>query len=504
MLPKNLFIIAACNPHRGNSVSTIQKPSGNEMNEKWFKEHYLVRPLHPSFKHLIWDFGFLESHEEKLYIEAKLMQLKESLSPSERSTLSEKIARSQNCLREFTHEFLIESGVGDEKSAEASSSVVSQRDIQRVLKLYVWLKESFQKLQKYGFHENCPQCNWHISVRALYTSLAMVYYFRLNEKYRKKFAKIFNDNPTAVTINGCNGSSGTKEGIHISFSKALEDELQWLIENVELPPGVANIKALRENLYLIITCCMVKIPLIITGPPGCSKTLSFKIAVANLMGEMSPKSVFRNKIMKCLEPHTYQCSKHSVTDEIDTLFEKATIRQRQIDENGLPSSVVVFMDKASLPNENLQILNVLHHHLDNCKVSFVALSNVTLDAAKSNRAICLFQTNTSHEDLQQLATTMLRFQSLHSTTPDTIKEQIGRLTEVYLQKMKLKEFNSIFGLRDIMHFFSYIRKRLHTDVPAIPPEMLVQSLQRNFSGLPNFQQLAIDFLSQVHKLYSLV
>ena len=457
-----------------------------------------MRPLHPSFQHLIWDFGFLEKSQEDAYIEAKLRQVDSdnSLTPQEWEILTSKIRNSQQYLRQFTSHYLKESGASEAMTDDASSSAVSQRDIQRVLKLYIWLKKSFFTFKKYGFTDsNSSLYNWHISVRALYTALAMVYYFRLSSKYRTDYAKLLDDNPTAVTVVECS----CKKAIYITFSMALQDELNWLIENIELPPGVANIKALRENLYLIMVCCMTNTPLIITGPPGCSKTLSFKIAFANLQGEASPKEVFKQKMIKSLEPHIYQCSKHSVTDDIDALFKKATARQNQICEFGLPSTVVVFMDEVGLPDEKLQILKVLHHHLDESKVPFVALSNTTLDAAKSNRAICLFQTKTSHEDLQQLAVAMLRFESLQST-PDTIKEEIACLTKVFMEKMESEEFRRIFGLRDIMHFFSYIKRLSKNDELAtnIPPKMIISSLQRNFSGTSNFHGLAEDFLSEVH------
>lgn len=320
-LPLNMFLIAACNPHRGNSVSTINKPSDCGKNEKWFKADYLVRPLHPSFQHLIWDFGYLEDTEENAYIESKLKQLENSLTERECQILTEKIAKSQSLLRQFTHDYLITNGANEVDSAKASSSAVSQRDIQRVLKLYIWLKDSFIRLEKYGFSPgHADQSDWHVSVRALYTALGLVYYFRLNAEYRKKYADSLDKSPNLVRI-----TDG--EVLRVSFSQTVEDELTWLIENVELPPGVANIKALRENLYMIIVCCMANIPLIITGPPGCSKTLSFKIAVANLLGEVSPKETFKHKIMKCLEPHIYQCSKHSNTDDIETLFDKKFCHQ---------------------------------------------------------------------------------------------------------------------------------------------------------------------------------
>ena len=486
--------MAACNPHRANSISTIIKPTGGSGNEKWFRGNYLVRQLHPSFHQIMWDFGYLKKSEEDEYIIAKLEKIEQSLKRKEYKILKQNISCSQELIRQFTRECLIDTGCEEDEAKISSKSAVSQRDIQRVLKLYQWLKNSYKVLKKYGYleDENEAHHNWHISTRALYVSLALVYYFRLNAKYREQYADFFDKQKLLVTVVT---SSGTESNC-ISFTKALSEELEWLMQNIELPPGVADTKALRENLFAIITCCMTKIPLIIIGPPGSSKTLSFKIAMANLLGEVSPKSVFRSEVMKGLEPHIYQCSQFSLSEDIDALFEKAILRQNQINTSGQNATVVVFMDEAGLPDEKKQVLKVLHYHLDTPKVPFVALTNTALDAAKSNRAICLFQINNSQDDLRQLSSVMLGFQP-GDNIPSAINSQINSLIEVYLDKMKHHEFNSIFGLRDIMHFFSYIRRRIGDNRSSVPAELIVDSLQRNFSGAHNFYDMAGDFLNKV-------
>ncbi len=452
----------------------------------------------------MWDFGYLQPKEEMEYIESKLKQVETTLTEVECRMLVYHIVRSQDLIRNFTEEWLLNSTDNkteswQAESKKASKSAVSQRDIQRVLKLYQWLKMSNEVLGKYGYcreNEDKDDYNRHISIRALYVSLSLVYYFRLNADYREKYAKTLDASPMLVMIVEENEGILKKRAIDIKFTVAVTDELDWLMKNIELPPGIANTKSLRENLFSIITCCMTKIPLIIIGPPGSSKTLSFKIAVANLLGEVSPKKVFRNKVMKGLEPHIYQCSKHSVTEDIDSLFEKAIKRQTQIDSICHDATVVVFMDEAGLPDEKLQVLKVLHYHLDNPKVPFVALTNTALDAAKSNRAICLFQINNSVSDLIRLASVILGFSSV-KIIPKAIEVQITSLIEVYLKKMKVTEFSSIFGLRDIMHFFAYIRRKKVNHLQSIPSELMMRSLRRNFSAVPNFNAMVEEFLKEV-------
>ena len=63
LIPENVFIIAACNPHRGNSLAS---------HETWVRGSYYVRPLHPTLKLLMWDYGALNEYQEKDYIKAKM------------------------------------------------------------------------------------------------------------------------------------------------------------------------------------------------------------------------------------------------------------------------------------------------------------------------------------------------------------------------------------------------------------------------------------------------
>ena len=77
------------------------------------------------------------------------------------------------------------------------------------------------------------------------------------------------------------------------------------------------------------------------------------------------------------------------------------------------------MDEAGLPEERHESLKVLHYHLDRKEVSFVAITNHALDAAKTNRAISLYRPETSTEDLKILAKDLL-----HTATPMTTKTKV--------------------------------------------------------------------------------
>jgi len=68
-IPDNVFIVAACNPHRGNSLAS------HRQKETWFRGAYYVRQLHPTLHFLMWDYGSQNEAQEREYVKAKMMML---------------------------------------------------------------------------------------------------------------------------------------------------------------------------------------------------------------------------------------------------------------------------------------------------------------------------------------------------------------------------------------------------------------------------------------------
>ena len=76
-IPENVFIVAACNPNRGNSLSS------HSQKETWIRGAYYVRQLHPTFCYLMWDYGSLDEHQERDYINAKMKILNQQMRDAE-------------------------------------------------------------------------------------------------------------------------------------------------------------------------------------------------------------------------------------------------------------------------------------------------------------------------------------------------------------------------------------------------------------------------------------
>ena len=463
-----MFVVAACNPHRGNSLASHEQ-------DRWLRGSYYVRPLHPTLQLIMWDYGSLDTAQERDYINAKIKMLHRTISNVEIAGLTELIVESQEVMRHYAEQLLRSPGVSPEEAKIASHSCVSQRDIQRVFTLHEWLMKGYTTSKPYG---DCK--DYHR--RAVLVALGIVYYMRLNTKFREAYRALMDKK--YIFLN------------EVTFSQAFNSELDWYIDQVELPQGIAKTQALKENIFATIICTVTRIPLIIVGAPGSSKTLSFNITVANLKGQESKKELFR-RIDKypSLDPHYYQCSRRTTSNEIQTVFSRAINRQKSHLTISLPINCVVFMDEAGLPEERHESLKVLHYYLDNPEVSFVAITNHVLDAAKTNRAISLFRPESSADDLETLAKGCLC--SDPDNPPPELKNDlttIAKLCTYYLSLMELKEFKQFFGLRDFIHFVNYLRRKRQNTLNA---QVVQEAVERNFNGSDEFELICKQFLHTV-------
>ena len=480
-----MFIVAACNPYRGDSLASLTANSAEDLasmkdtqkvDDQWFRGSYYVRPLHPTMELLMWDYKALNRDQEREYVFAKMKTTLDSKAANT-AILTDHIVKSQDLVRQYALENLVRCGLNRQEATVRASSTVSQRDIQRVFRFFSWLLNLFSTVKRYTEEDSMK-----VNLRALYVALALVYYFRLDRNYREQYA----DEMDRVPVLSIDSKP-------ITFTNALHEELDWLVNEMSLPLGVAKTEALKENLYATVICAMTHTPLIIVGAPGSSKTLSFKIAVSNLQGVASSKDIFRNsEVFHALEPTFYQCSRRSTSTEIESIFDKAVKNQLFYTSSGQNCYSVVMMDEAGLPEESHESLKVLHVHLDKQEVSFVGISNHVLDAAKSNRAVSLFRPKTTNKDVRELAEACLKGQ----------QDLIKGISQAYIRKTESQAFRAFYGLRDFIHFFSYLQRHQDAYHEVITPQTVMQALERNFNGSDQFESICECFLQEV-TMYSM-
>ena len=546
-IPKNIFIIAACNPHRGNSLAALTVANAGRLRvindysaDTWIMDSYFVQKLHPTLAYLMWDYGSLDEGQEEQYVLSKVDMFckhpsetqklfkdeqPETHKPKDQSSEAQKVKEneqsetrklkgdqssevqkpkqsetqktktviekamvtdmivfSQKLMRKYVFEEL-STKLAEHEAKVSSKCCVSQRDIQRVFTFYEWTLKLYWK-----FNPHHDPDDFTSSLRAILVALGTVYYMRLNRKYRTQYQNDFAHQFSTV----------------LQFSDAFQSELDWYTQQIELPKGIAKTQALKENMFAVIICTVTQTPLIIVGAPGSSKTLSFNVAVSNLRGQESKNKIFRKTDVFCsLDPHFYQCSRRTTSNEIHTVFSRAITRQENIAQLSLPIKCVVFMDEAGLPERSHESLKILHSYLDDLKVSFVAISNTVLDAAKTNRAVTLFRDPMEiSEDLEVLTNECL-FES-PGCPPHNLKEHVDTIVNLhsaYTETMTELKLSRFFGLRDFIHFVQYIRHECvqrGTNLSLYQVAQLVTvSLEKNFSGSQQFSAIHEAFLHQV-------
>jgi len=77
------------------------------------------------------------------------------------------------------------------------------------------------------------------------------------------------------------------------------------LNNMKLPPNIARNAALRENVFMMIICIELKIPLFLVGKPGSSKSLAKSIVADAMQGAVSSLPLFR-KFKQVHKLHAYR------------------------------------------------------------------------------------------------------------------------------------------------------------------------------------------------------
>ncbi len=204
----------------------------------------------------------------------------------------------------------------------------------------------------------------HPLENAVMLSFFFCYYCRLDEAHiREEFVRALKD----VTR------------LFKQFKKFTNGELENLAKDLEVEEGIALNAPLKENIFLLLVAIENSIPIVLTGPPGSSKTLSTRILYKNINNN---KRVFKGKPRLILK--SYQCSELSTSEGIQKVFESAIEQQGRSRDH----RVVVILDEIGLAEKSSSNpLKVLHRLLEPPRVAVIGLSNWSLDPAKMNRMV---------------------------------------------------------------------------------------------------------------------
>ncbi|XP_036924176.1 E3 ubiquitin-protein ligase RNF213 isoform X2 [Sturnira hondurensis] len=480
-----LHIIAACNPYRKHSPKMISRLEAAGLGYRVRAEEtadrlgstplrqlvYRVHALPPSLTPLVWDFGQLNDATERLYIQQIVQRLVDAtvVGDDEMQVIADVLSASQCFMRKQGNE----------------CSFVSLRDVERCVKVFRWFHEHSETLlsqqgtavhacHAHGDFEEDPVL-W-----ALVLAIGVCYHASLErqESYRKAICRCL---PQPY-----------------DDSKAVLDTItraqDLFLKGVPLRKTVARNLALKENVFMMVICIELRIPLFLVGKPGSSKSLAKTIVADAMQGQAAHSDLFRN--LKQVHLVSFQCSPHSTPQGIIGTFRQCA-RFQQDKDLGRYVSVVV-LDEVGLAEDSPKMpLKALHPLLeDGCieddpaphkKVGFIGISNWALDPAKMNRGIFVSRGSPNRKELVESAKGICCSDPL---VQERIKGYFAPFAEAYETVCKLQD-KEFFGLRDYYSLIKMVFASAKASNKKPSPQDIAQAVLRNFSGKDGIHALDI-------------
>ena len=488
-LLRDVIFIAACNPYRLRPQATTDKAAGLQPPSAMLHRRphgpagipasllYRVHPLPETMMDYVWDYGSLEAKDEEEYIRCMHLSAEvpddQLYHPPGRGQTTEAVTTAVIT----AHQFVQRHG--------NATMATSLRDVERCLRLMEWWKKHIRDLKCKGQEI----ANVDSRVKACILSLAICYDCRLaDSEVRQKFRK-------KISGQLCEDLSLRMKQPSELFTSVVKRYQKVLLETMKKrPEWTAENTALLENVFVILVSLMNKIPVLVVGKPGSSKSLAMKIIAANVLGKKSDDDFLKK--LPALDIVPYQGSTSSTSQGIEQVFENA---EGKVEEGVLP---VVLLDEIGLAEVSpANPLKVLHNKLEPAdgrplQVGVVGISNFLLDAAKMNRAIQLLRPDPDSTDLSMTA------RSIRNTIGqyDLLTENdLGIITKAYMKYQEdlnqTHKFANFHGLRDFYYLvkgiclqMSNLKKDGHGPVQLNekdPKERIwMKAFARNFGGLP--------------------
>lgn len=409
-LNSKLRVIAAMNPYRmrehvEKGSGLVFKIQGDGVQQDDLSQLvYRVHPVPQSFLDLVYDFGALTGHTERLYIATMVeTHLKCECTGHERELIQSLLCESQVYVRKI----------------ESDLSAASLRDVRRCLELTNWFLNMLVPRK-----ENTKICPLACAITL---ALAFVYYYRLpTETARRGFWKHLRANISFSWVPAKKYGTLSKKG---GFSAVLKGITKRLCDHIIVDEGIAMNAALAENLFVTIICILNRLPVFIVGRPGSSKTLTLQVIASNLQGAQSPNEFWRK--FPAIQIFPYQCSPLSSSEAIQHQFDMA-LRFQEFAQNTV---TVLLLDEVGLAEHSPEMpLKVLHKLLVDPPIAIVGLSNWVLDPAKMNRSICLNRPEPSVSDIEVTGRRIFRdVIGYADEDQEKIDKILGPLSQAYLE-----------------------------------------------------------------------
>ncbi|KAL0993465.1 hypothetical protein UPYG_G00108340 [Umbra pygmaea] len=494
-----LQVIAACNPYRKHTDEMIQRLESaglgyrvraDETDEKLGSIPlrqlvYRVQALPPSMIPLVWDFGQLNNHTEKMYIQQIVQRVTETNTIDARYTrlITDVLSASQNYMR----------------TRKDECSFVSLRDVERCMQVFVWFHKNHEMLlaelnqyQRNQATEMSERNQMELEERdpvlwSVVMALGVCYHSCLEnkDKYRQKICKYLN-----------NSYSPFKVMQEISIMQDL------LLSGVPLGQTIARNNALKENVFMMVVCIELRIPLFLVGKPGSSKSLSKTLVADAMQGQAAHSELYKR--LKQIHLVSFQCSPHSTPEGIINTFKQCG--RFQEGKNLREYISVVVLDEIGLAEDSPKMpLKTLHPLLEEgCiddeplphkKVGFIGISNWALDPAKMNRGIFVSRGDPDEKELIESAKGIC---SSDAMILEKVRDFFQPFARAYLQICH-KQGKGFFGLRDYYSLIKMIFAVTKATERRPSAGHIVEAVLRNFSGRDDVDAVTV-FTKRLQKI----
>uniref|UniRef100_A0A8C5INE1 RING-type E3 ubiquitin transferase n=1 Tax=Junco hyemalis TaxID=40217 RepID=A0A8C5INE1_JUNHY len=482
-----LRIIAACNPYRKHTDRMIQRlelaglgyrVKADDTREKLGSIPlrqlvYRVHALPPSMIPLVWDFGQLNNCTEKMYIQQIVQRVAEQLllvTKDDVRTVTEVLFASQQYMRQRDDE----------------CSFVSLRDVERCMEVFKWFYRHspmlLRELEKYLAERKAPKGSGDRNgvIWSLVLAVGVCYHASLEEKepYRTAISQVL---PKPYDT-----------------QKKILEEITLMqdlfLSGVPLRDTIARNLALKENVFMMVICIELKIPLFLVGKPGSSKSLAKTIVADAMQGQAAHSDLFKD--LKQIHLVSFQCSPLSTPEGIIGTFKHCA--RFQEGKNLEEYVSVVVLDEIGLAEDSPKMpLKTLHPLLeDGCiddvplphkKVGFIGISNWALDPAKMNRGIFVSRGDPSREELIESAKGIC---CSARGALQKVEQYFHHFADAYENICKAQD-REFFGLRDYYSLIKMFFALAKSSKSEPTPQDIAAVVLRNFGGKDDVNALEI-------------
>ena len=376
---KEVIFIAACNPYRTYNENTFSKRKIYDVGLKLHDEEstkyvYYVKPLPYSLLHYVFNFGTLKENDEKKYIKRMISDpiIKSLKTLNNSKKEKQTIEQIKNGIFQ-AHKFIREHN---------DPSYVSLREVRR---FNIFYSQFFEYLSK----QNPKKSHDLIAINSAMLSIHLCYYCRIpDNKEQQNFVKIINQH------------------FNKDFNKYICLEEDKFAEKIPMPSNIAKTKTLKRIIFVMFFCIISKVPIIICGKPGSSKSLSFDILFNAMQGPASDNDFLKQ--YPTINKTIFQGSLASTSKGLTEAFENA---HKQAKSGNVKSFIsLLYFDEMGLaemsPNNPLKVLHSQLECDETRKIAFVGISNWAFSASLMNRCIYLTVGEPDENDLKQIAKTI--------------------------------------------------------------------------------------------------